>query len=300
MKTEPILFSIIIPTYNRADLIMETLETVFDQTYPHYEAIVVDNCSTDHTEQLLKPLAETNKIKYIRHDRNYERSKSRNTGMCAAEGDFLTFLDSDDFMYKDCLNDAANYIYKNPDIKFFQNLYELVNNKKERIYSYKFPSLRNQYRALANGNFVSCIGGFLHRDIYKEIHFMEDMKMIGSEDYDVWFKVMARCKMGRINKVNSGIREHVSRSVNEGIYENLSYQMSLVLRNIENDPITYSKFKPYLKRLKASFYLQQAVVSNKLNDKRKAKQSLLNAFNIDPSIIFTSRYLKIFAKTIKL
>jgi glycosyltransferase involved in cell wall biosynthesis len=300
MVTEEILFSIIIPTYNRADLIMETLQTVFDQTYAHYEAIVVDNCSTDNTEEILKPFVTKRKIRYIRHDKNYERSKSRNTGMCAAKGDFLTFLDSDDFMYKDCLKDAADFIYKNPEIKFFQNLYELVNNNKERIYSYKFPSLNNQYKALANGNFVSCIGGFLHRDIYKEIHFMEDMKMIGSEDYDVWFKVIARYKMGRINKINSGIREHLNRSVNEGIYENLSYQKSLVLRNIENDPITYSKFKPYLRRLEASFYLQQAIVSNKLNNKGKAKQSLRNAAQIDPSIIFTSRYLKIFVKTIKL
>ena len=300
MKIDPILFSIVIPTYNRADLIIETLETVFDQSYKHFETIVVDNCSTDNTEKLLKPLADNNKIRYVRHDRNYERSKSRNTGMDVAKGDFLTFLDSDDFMYKDCLKDAADFITKNPGIKFFQNLYELVNNEKERIYSYKFPSLRNQYRALANGNFVSCIGGFLHRDIYKEIHFMEDMKMIGSEDYDVWFKVLARYKMGRINKVNSGIREHVSRSVNEGIYENLSYQKNLVLTNIENDPTTYFKFKPYLKRLEASFNLQQAVVSNQLNDKQKAKQSLKNAFKIDPSIIFTSRYLKILAKTIKL
>jgi glycosyltransferase involved in cell wall biosynthesis len=298
MKAEPVLFSIVIPTYNRADLILETLDTVFNQTYKNFEAIVVDNCSTDNTHELLTPLVERNKIRYIRHDRNYERSKSRNTGMDAANGDFLTFLDSDDFMYENCLQDAAEFIKANPEIKFFQNLYELVDNQKKLIYTYKFPSLKNQYKALANGNFVSCIGGFLHKEIYKKIHFMEDMKMIGSEDYDVWFKVIARYKMGRINKINSGIREHVNRSVNEGIYENLSYQKKLVLQNIENDPVTYSKFKPYLKRLEASFYLQQASVSNKLNDKKRAKQFLKKAAQIDPSIIFTSRYIKIFVKTI--
>src|SRR5436305_9177608 len=100
MKAEPVFFSIVIPTYNRADLILETLETVFNQTYKNYEAIVVDNCSSDNTLELLAPLVEKHKIRYIRHDRNYERSKSRNTGMDAATGDFLTFLDSDDFMYE--------------------------------------------------------------------------------------------------------------------------------------------------------------------------------------------------------
>ena len=98
MKIDP-SFSIIIPTYNRADLIMETINSVFAQSYTNYEILVVDNCSTDNTALLLQPLIDENKIKFIKHDRNYERSRSRNTGMENATGDYLTFLDSDDFMY---------------------------------------------------------------------------------------------------------------------------------------------------------------------------------------------------------
>src|SRR5689334_10616275 len=157
-----ITFSIIIPTYNRADLIMETLETVFNQSYKNYEILVVDNCSTDSTEQLLQPLVVQGKLRYIRHEKNYERARSRNTGLRNAKGDFVTFLDSDDFLYPACLQDAAAFIQQHPDIKFFQVLYELVNNQREKIYSYYFPSLRNQYKAIASGNFISCIGGFIH------------------------------------------------------------------------------------------------------------------------------------------
>jgi glycosyltransferase involved in cell wall biosynthesis len=299
MKAD-ILFSIIIPTYNRADLIMETLESVFNQVYKNYEVIVVDNCSTDNTQELLQPLIENNRIRYIRHDRNYERSRSRNTGMEHAKGDFLTFLDSDDFMYPSCLADAALYISENPDIKFFQNLYELVNNDRKRIYLFKFPSLKNQYWALANGNFISCIGGFVHRDIYKSIRFMEDQKMIGSEDYDIWFKVVARNRMGRINKINSGIREHPNRSVNHGVYENLDYQKSIVLSNIKNDPVTLLKFNNYLNRIEASFCLQQAAVGNQLKNKKLTVQSLRNAIKADRSVIFSPRFLKILLNILKL
>ncbi|GAC1661528.1 MAG: hypothetical protein NVS9B7_29550 [Flavisolibacter sp.] len=129
---------------------------------------------------------------------------------------------------------------------------------------------------------------------------MEDSKMIGSEDYEVWFKIMARYKMGRINKVNSGIREHVNRSVNEGIYENLAYQKSQVINNIKNDAVCLSKFNPYLKRLEASFCLQQATISNKLINRRKAYNFLWEACRLDPSIIFTMRYIKILVKSINL
>lgn len=298
MKAEP-LFSIVIPTYNRADLIMETLKSVFNQTYSHYEIIVVDNCSTDNTEVLLTPLASAGKLRYIKHDRNYERSKSRNTGMKFATGDYLTFLDSDDFMYPSCLEDAACYVQDNPGVKFFQNLYELVNNQRQRIYSYDFPSLDNQYQALANGNFISCIGGFLHRDVYQSVTFMEDARMIGSEDYDVWFKVLARYKMGRVNKVNSGIREHPNRSVNHGVYENLEYQKKLVLENIQKDPVTFEKFKPFLSRLEASFNLQQAVIGNQLKNKKLSLQSLSRALKVDPTVLFTLRFIKIIYNTLK-
>jgi glycosyltransferase involved in cell wall biosynthesis len=298
MKVDP-FFSIVIPTYNRADLIMETLDSVFAQTYTNYEVLVVDNCSTDNTALLLQPLINENKIKFIKHDRNYERSRSRNTGMVNATGDYLTFLDSDDFMYPSCLEDAANFAKANPEIKFFQNLYELVNNQRGKIYSFKFPSLKNQYKALANGNFISCIGGFLHKDVYRQFRFAEDSRLIGSEDYDVWFKILARYKMGRIPKVNSGIREHPNRSVNHGVYETINYQKETVLNNIKNDPLTFKKFGPYLRRLEASFSLQQTIFSNQLKNRRKSFISLLQAVKTDPAIIFTLRFVKIFFNTIK-
>src|SRR6266850_4794263 len=71
-------FSVVIPTYNRADMIVKTLESVFRQIYPAYEIIVVDNCSTDNTEQVLQPYIDSGKIRFIKHDRNYERARSRN------------------------------------------------------------------------------------------------------------------------------------------------------------------------------------------------------------------------------
>src|SRR5690348_2695793 len=115
MKNNSLIkFSVVIPTYNRAKFIVNTLESVFSQSYKNYEVIVVDNCSTDDTVAVLQPLIDEKKIRFIQHEKNYERAYSRNTGIENATGDFLTFLDSDDFMYPENLADAADFIQKNP------------------------------------------------------------------------------------------------------------------------------------------------------------------------------------------
>ncbi|MGH9960893.1 MAG: glycosyltransferase family 2 protein, partial [Pyrinomonadaceae bacterium] len=207
-------FSVVIPTYNRAAFIEATLRSVLSQSYPHYEIIVVDNCSTDHTKQLLEPLIRSGQIHFIEHEQNYERARSRNTGMNAARGDFVTLLDSDDFMYPNNLADAADYACAHPDIKCFHNLYEFVDSERRVLRRYPMPSLNNQLKAIASGNFMTCIGNFIHREIYQRYQFDTTKELIGGEDWEFWLRVLADYRVGRIEKINSGILQHDGRSVN--------------------------------------------------------------------------------------
>jgi glycosyltransferase involved in cell wall biosynthesis len=294
-----ILFSIVIPTYNRASMIFETLESVFSQTYSNYEVIVVDNSSTDNTEEILQPLILQNKIRYIRNARNFERAYSRNVGLENAKGDFLTLLDSDDFMYTDCLTDACHFIKENPALKIFHNKFEIVNQKRETIYRTSFPPLSNQYKALCWGNFMSAIGGFIHKEIYSTFRFNLDPKMIGSEDYEYWFHVFARYKVGRINKINSGVREHPNRSVNIDAYNDLDYQCSTMLRTINNDPVLKNKFGKYTGRLSASYKLQEIIANYKKYSIQRKLGLLAKAAENDGTIIFTKRYLATFINIFK-
>ncbi|MCA1603103.1 MAG: glycosyltransferase [Acidobacteria bacterium] len=135
-------FSVVIPTYNRAAFIEATLQSVLRQTYPNYEIIVVDNCSTDNTEKLLQPHISAGQIQFIKHEQNFERARSRNTGMSVARGDFVTLLDSDDFMYPNNLADAAEYARRNPGLKCFHNLSEFVDSRGKILGRYPIPSLR--------------------------------------------------------------------------------------------------------------------------------------------------------------
>ncbi len=89
------LVSVIIPTYNRAHLIRRTLDSVIKQSYRNLEIIIVDDASTDNTEEVIKIIADP-RIRYIRHPTNYGGGTARNTGIKAVTGKYVTFLDSDD------------------------------------------------------------------------------------------------------------------------------------------------------------------------------------------------------------
>lgn len=91
-------FSVVIPTYNRGAVIMDTLDSVFAQTRPVDEVIVVDDGSTDDTADRLAPVMD--RITYLRQD-NAGVSAARNTGIRAATGDWICFLDSDDVWLPD-------------------------------------------------------------------------------------------------------------------------------------------------------------------------------------------------------
>lgn len=286
------LFSVVIPTYNRATFIVATIQSVLEQTYPHYEIIVVDNCSTDNTDAVLQPFISADQIRYIKHEQNYERARSRNTGMNAARGDFVTFLDSDDFMYPQNLADAADFIGTHPDVKCFHNLFELIDADRNVIYRYKFPSLKNQIKAISQGNFMSCIGDFIHREIYQRYTFDTRPDITGSEDWDFWLRVLADHQVGRIEKINSGVLHHAGRSINNQSLITLQKGLEQIAAKISQDPHLFSVYGPYLRRIEANSILYTAIIANSGFDYRQALRYLYRALLKDPGVITSRRFLK--------
>ncbi|MCL2326902.1 MAG: glycosyltransferase family 2 protein [Bacteroidetes bacterium] len=122
MVTDP-LISIIIPVYNRQELVKEALGSCLWQTYQNWECIVVDDGSTDNTWQSLEEYAAKDKrIKIFKRLREPKgASYCRNIGVEKSKGDFLMFLDSDDILSQDCLNYRVNktFEYKNYDALIF-------------------------------------------------------------------------------------------------------------------------------------------------------------------------------------
>ncbi|MFN5417914.1 MAG: glycosyltransferase family 2 protein [Flavobacteriia bacterium] len=282
-------FSIIIPTYNRAHIVEKTLKSVFNQTYKNYEIIVVDNCSTDRTIEVLKPYADNQQIRLIQHDVNYERSTSRNTGMKNASGDYLTFLDSDDIMGENCLQDAADFIDEHKEFQIFHNRYKYRDMEGNIIEMYQPKiNLAKSFEAILELNFLACIGVFISKTIYQRYRFTENKDIIGSEDWLFWIEILKDYKpIGRIEKVNSFIIEHDGRTMRDFKPELLEKRVHLI-REILTDRLKIGN------KIKIYDWSSGILVANgyyEAGNKKRAFSKLMNTGLKFPLIIFKLRTL---------
>ncbi|MCQ5202269.1 glycosyltransferase [Mordavella massiliensis] len=97
------IVSIIMPSYNTASYITESIKSVQNQTYHHWELIIIDDCSTDGTGAVVKPFLKDKRIKYLKNENNSGAAISRNYGLREAKGRWIAFLDSDDLWMPDKL-----------------------------------------------------------------------------------------------------------------------------------------------------------------------------------------------------
>jgi len=114
------LVSIIIPTYNRANLILETLDSILSQTYTNWECIIVDDGSTDNSEEVIKEyINRDSRFQYFHRPDNMQKGANscRNYGFECCNGEFLIWFDSDDIMLNNCLSDR---------ILWFQYPYDII------------------------------------------------------------------------------------------------------------------------------------------------------------------------------
>lgn len=121
-------FSVIIPLYNKESFILEAVASVLAQSFDDFDIIIVDDCSTDNSLQVVQNIV-SDKIKIINHQKNSGLSASRNTGIKASESLYMTFLDADDLWKPNFLETIKNLIDKYPESKIYATNYiELYPN----------------------------------------------------------------------------------------------------------------------------------------------------------------------------
>jgi len=113
------MISIIIPNYNKSQFVVETINSVKKQTYDNWEAIIIDDCSSDNSVEIIEELiSNDNKFRLKVNFSNKGANYSRNLGIKEAKGDFIIFLDSDDILSKDCLKNRIEFFRESSNIDF--------------------------------------------------------------------------------------------------------------------------------------------------------------------------------------
>ena len=184
-------FSIIIPTYNRCDLLGRALKSVINQKFKSFEIIIIDNYSKDKTKQVVNNLKKKNII-YKKIKNRGIISKSRNEGIKLSKGKWIAFLDSDDIWR----NDKLEKIYKLIKTKKFEvicNNEWIINenSKKKKIWE-NGPFVKNFYKYLIEyETFISISGSIVKKSFLdkNKISFSEKKDFVTAEDLDFFLKI---------------------------------------------------------------------------------------------------------------
>ncbi len=287
-------FSVIIPTYNPPDLIFKTLESVLSQTFKDFEIVVVDDASPHDVRGKLARHLESGQLRYARNEKNGERAVTRNHGLRIARGQWATFLDHDDLMYTGCLQDAHSFIVAHPEFQFVHNLNQLIDPCGTPLRKYQVPLSRDPAWDLMNGNFLACIGSYIRRDAFEEIRFDESRELLSAEDYEYWLRLLAHTKkLGRIEKINSGIVEHSERTVHRMALERTVASARLTIEKVTSNAVLTGFYPPrYLKRFEAVRYLFIAMALEAAGEYSDAARHLLKAVTTDRSMLLFPLFLR--------
>ena len=183
------------PVYNSKSYILKSINSVISQSYKNWELIIINDCSNDGTENILKKYLFNKKIKIINNKKNLGPGFSRNIGLKYSSGNFISFIDSDDIWKKNKLKYqiefmlSGNLYFTFTDVIYFQkNKYYINNYNVNRLINYK---------KLLKQNIIVTSSVMINKKILKNITFVSD----GYDDYIFWLQILKKGYLAyRLNK----------------------------------------------------------------------------------------------------
>ncbi len=304
-KTKPQkpLVSVIIPTYNRAHLIGRSIQSVLNQTYLDFEIIVVDDGSTDNTEEVIKVFQEHDKrIRFIRHENNKGAAASRNTGITAAKGEYIAFQDSDDEWFPQKLEKTLNILEAHKNIDFIFSYGKIVKAKEIIGDVGKTPGVNRISKKklmikLFTYNFIPTQGVIVKKEKIIEVGGFDE-NIYSASDHELWLRLAPICNVYFVDKPlfylyfsDECITLNVKKRIQSQIY--LFKKNDEILKNYTDfGPGFYFIRHKYLSNI---FNIAAWDVNNRTEDKLFALFLYILSF-----IIFPNLGLFVFIKNIAL
>jgi glycosyltransferase involved in cell wall biosynthesis len=210
MTAEPDLVSAVIPAYNYARFVAGAITSVLEQTYPALECIVVDDGSTDETRAVLETFGDRIRVVY---QENRGLSAARNTGIAAARGRYIAFLDADDRWRPGKVERQVRWLQSHPDVGCLGCGREHVESDGSRV---TFPGQANTrsredtLRAIAVRKFWvggSGSGALVRADVLSRVGNFDE-SLSAAEDWDMWLRFAAATGIDNVPDVLTSISRH--------------------------------------------------------------------------------------------
>ena len=197
--------SIIIPTYNRAHYIGESVDSILAQTFKDYEIIVVDDGSTDNTREVLKKYGD--KVQYV-YQNNAGPPAAMNTGVRKAKGEYYLILGDDDALMPDMVERQVEVLDKNPDAAFVCSGIHFVDADGEIYKTSRDGRARERsFKSLLFDNFVWHLTALVRRSVSEEMgHF--DETLLTTHDHDLWIRMAIKYRFEYTDLPLAKFRRH--------------------------------------------------------------------------------------------
>ena len=209
------LVSIIMPSYNTGNYIGESIAAVLEQSYTDWELIIVDDCSTDNTEQIVESFRDE-RIRYLKNEKNSGAAVSRNKALLEAKGKWIAFLDSDDLWSEDKLEKQIRFMQENEYYFSYTKYSEIDEESKSLNVMVSGPKVITK-RGMFRYCWPGCLTVMYDREKIGLIQ-IEDIKK--NNDYAMWLKVIKKSKCYLLNEDLAKYRKR-SGSISNHSYRKL-------------------------------------------------------------------------------
>lgn len=228
------LVSIIMPSYNTAKYIAETVQSVLAQTYQNWELIIVDDCSTDDTDEVIKPFLSDSRIRYLKNEKNSGAAVSRNRALREAKGKWIAFLDSDDLWMPEKLEKQIAFMKENGYHFSYTDYVEIDETSKPNGKRVTGPK-----KITRAGMFNYCWPGCLT--------VMYDAETVGliqiadikkNNDYAMWLKVCKKADCYLLDEVLAKYRKRTGSISNHGYMKLVKWHYKLFREAENQNPVS--------------------------------------------------------------
>jgi glycosyltransferase involved in cell wall biosynthesis len=284
--------SIIIPTYNYGKYLTKAIKSCLDQTHKELEIIVVDDGSTDDTREIVGQLPD---IVYIFHE-NQGVSTARNTGLNLAKGEFIVFLDADDYLLEDSITTRIDVFRRHPDVgvvftdTYSENsegrLTEKEKNRKDIISKRFYEDLLLKHLRFQTS------AAMIRSEVAKRFSFVPHLS--NGEDLVYFAKIFFVTK-GYFCATPTVVNLHHEDSLRHDT-NGLLKQNELFLAAIFDDPFYEGVIEYMRKQVTARRHLEIFRKLCQFGEGKRAKEHYMKALSIDPRALFNLNYLSKFVR----
>lgn len=265
MSQIPGLVSVIIPLFNRAKYIQETINSALSQEYDNLEVIIVDDGSTDGGDKLAETFISEGRVQLFRHagGANRGQSVSLNLALSKARGEYIAVLDSDDIFLPNKLKDQVTFLQQNPDIGLVYGMGYGVDANGKQVYnilSERHIEPNDPNQILLDCYFHLPVGSLVRKSVYDQVGGFDERLRAG-QDHDMQVRMAEVTRFGFLPLRVYCYRRHGESISHQGLERR--WRNALIILNKAVSRYPYKKETIRKRRAVINFRLAQALLENR-------------------------------------